>query len=86
VRIDAREQRGARSDVEIVRVRAVVEALAILRAADVDEAIRVDDACRRFEEQRVRDRETVVLAPIPMASDSAAVTAKTGLRRTSRAA
>ena len=52
-----REDGVARADVEVVRVGAVVEALSVLRAADVDEAPGVGDAGRRLEQQRIGNRE-----------------------------
>src|SRR5262249_45164523 len=38
-------------------IGAVVESLAVLRSADVDQAIRFDDTGRRLEQERVRDCE-----------------------------
>ncbi len=61
-----------------IEVGAVVEAVAVLRTADVDEPAGLNDAGRRLEQQDVGDGEDLMLvvAPMPMASDSAAVTAK----------
>jgi hypothetical protein len=41
--------------VSVVRIRGVVEAAAILRASDVDEARRLGESWQRSKEQRARD-------------------------------
>jgi hypothetical protein len=57
VGVDVSEHGVARPDVEVVRVGAVVEAAAVLAAADIDEPSGLDDADRCLEQQRVGDRE-----------------------------
>src|SRR4029079_12844135 len=46
-----------RADVEVVRVRAVVEVVAVLRAPDVDEPRRLGNARQRPEQHRAGDGE-----------------------------
>src|SRR5262249_53275618 len=57
VRIDALEHGVAGANVKIVRVRPVVEAMAVLRAADVDEPAGIHNTGRRLEEQGVGNGE-----------------------------
>ena len=57
IRVNPCQDRVPRADIEVVRVGTVVEALAVLRAADVHQTIGLDNAGRRLEQQGVRDGE-----------------------------
>ncbi len=59
---------------------------AVLRRRNIDRAIRMGDAVGWRNSNRLATVKIVVFAPMPTASDTAAVSAKIGLRRNVRAA
>ena len=57
----------------------------LLCPADVEQFVRFDEPGQRPQDHGPRDlKDLVVLAPMPIASDSTAVAVKSGLRRSSR--
>ena len=86
IRVDAVEGGGALTEVEIIRVRAGAEANSAPAAADVHETGRSTTPGGGWKRSAFATVKTVVLAPMPMASDTVAVIVMIGLRRSSRAA